>query len=237
MLDQNPGALLRKFTQEDLLASGVRVALGIAGPVGTIVGEFLTQFVPAQRVDRLVDFVERLHERLGGLEEDFKARLASTPGFAALAEDTAVAAVRTASAEHRRDLAALLVHGLSRADAEMIEEHALLELRNRLNDVQVILLMSYGNFRRMMTDPELEQFWGAHPGIFAVMPPTMTSSADERRQFTMKEHYEAGLESVGLLRDTEGVAKSTGQRRYEITPLGRLLLEAIGRYRDPRHST
>lgn len=234
MLKPEPdGDLLRRFTQEDLLASGIRVALGLAGPVGTIVGEFLTQFVPAQRLDRLRDFVERLHERLDGLEDQFKERLVSTPAFAALTEEASVAAVSTPSDDHRQDLAALLHHGLSRDAAELLEEHALLSLRNRITDAQVIILMSYGNFRRTMGDTELKQFWDAHPGLFSVHPPTMTSSANERRRWTMREHYEAELESLRLLKDTEGVIKSGRQRHYEITALGRLLLQAIGRHRDP----
>lgn len=234
MFERHSGdELLRRFTQEDMLASGIRTALGLAGPIGTVVGEFLTQFVPAQRIDRLQHFVECLHERLDDLEVRFKERLAASPSFAALAEEACVSAVRTASDHHRRDLAALLRHGLSRDDAEMLEEQALLRLRTRVSDAQVVLLMSYGNFRRTMGNAELKQFWDQHPGLFDVHPPSMSSSAEERRRWTMKEHYEAELESLGLLRDTEGVAKSGRPRKYEITPLGRLLLEAIGRYRDP----
>jgi hypothetical protein len=225
--------LLRRFTQEDLLASGIRAALSVAGPVGTIVGEFLTQFVPAQRLDRLQQFVESLHERLSGLEEQFKERLNSDPAFASLVEEASIAAVSTASDSHRDDLTRLLKHGLSRDQADLIEEQALMRLRNRLNDAQVILLMSYGNFKRTMGDAELKEFWDQHPGLFSAHPPTMTSPPEERRRWTMREHYAAELEALSLLRDTEGIVKSGQQRKYQITALGRLLLAAIGRYRDP----
>ena len=50
----------------------------------------------------------------------------------------------------------------------------------------------------------------------------------------MREHYAAEMEALGMLRDTKGIAKSGQQRKYDITPLGRLLLEAIGRYQEPR---
>ncbi len=217
-----------------MLAAGIRVALGVAGPVGTIVGEFLTHFVPWQRMDRLQQFVECLAERMTGIEERFKDRVTSDPAFAALAEEASVSAVSTASDEHRKDLAAVLRHGLSREEAEMLEEQALLRIRNRLNDAQVILLMSYGNFRRTMGDTELKEFWDAHPGLFDVHPPAMNSSSEQRRRWTMKEHYESELEALGLLRDTEGTIKSGRTRKYQISSLGLLLLEAIGRYRDPR---
>ena len=187
-------------------------------------------------MDRLQQFVECLAERMTGLEDRFKERIASDPGFAALTEEASVSAVNTASDDHRRDLSALLHHGLSREEAEMLEEQALLRLRNRIIDAQVILLMSYGNFRRTMGDTELKEFWDAHPGLFGIHPPAMDSAPEERRRWTMREHYQAELESLGLLHDTEGVVKSGRSRKYEITGLGRLLLEAIGRYRDPREA-
>lgn len=81
--DHSPDHPLRKFTQQDLLASGLRVALSAAGPFGVIVGEFLTQFVPAQRLDRLQQFVDCLAERLGGLESVFRERVSSSPSYAA----------------------------------------------------------------------------------------------------------------------------------------------------------
>ena len=67
---------LRRFTQEDMLAKGLRVALGTLGPVGVVLGDFLTEFVPQQRMDRLQDFTEQLQARVGDLEEQFKLRLA-----------------------------------------------------------------------------------------------------------------------------------------------------------------
>jgi hypothetical protein len=224
---------LRKVTQEDLLASGLRVALSAAGPLGAVVGEFLTQFVPAQRLDRLQQFVERLSERLGELESSFRERVHGSPAFAALVEEAAVSAVRTASYEHRRDLAWLLANGLSADEARLLDAQALLRLRDRITDAQVILLMSYGNFRRTMNDSELFEFKSKHPGLFDRTPPTMSSSEEEVRRWSMGEHYRAELETLGLLRDTEGIVKSSRGRKYEITALGKALLAEIGRYRDP----
>ena len=236
MFKQEPASeWWRKYTQQDLLASAIRTGLSVAGPAGAIVAEFITEFVPAQRVDRLHDFVEQLDDRLRGVEAQFKERLASSSGFAALAEQASVSAVRTASTEHRADLAELLKHGLSRSEAEMLQEEALLSLRDRINDAQVLILMAYGNFKRTMGDTELKAFHDAHPGVFDVRSPDSGRSAEHKQRWTMLEHYEADLNALGLLRDTEGIAKSGPRRRYQITDLGRLLLEAIGRYRDPSH--
>ena len=102
-----------------------------------------------------------------------------------------------------------------------------------MTDAQVILLMSYGNFRHTMGDSELLEFRSKHPGLFDGDPPTMSSSEEEVRRWAMSEHYRAELETLDLLRDTEGVVTSSRSRKYEITVLGQALLAAIGRYRDP----
>jgi hypothetical protein len=49
----------------------------------------------------------------------------------------------------------------------------------------------------------------------------------------MYRHYEDELVSLGLLRDAEGMAKSSYRRKVAITDLGRLLLEAINKSHPP----
>jgi len=220
---------VRRFTQEDLLASALKSALALTGPFGGVIGEFLTQFIPQQRLDRLHDWVEQLNDRLKGLEAGFERRLQESAAYSALAEQAAVAAVQTPSHERRRDLAELLRTGLSTADAELLEHHALLRLLTDLNDVQVILLMGYGSFRQTMGNSALGAFYQQHPGVFDLAPPVMDSSVDDRRRWAMHEHYIDDLIAKGLLRDTEGIAKSSRAKRVEITRLGSLLLRAIGR--------
>jgi len=233
MFESNAPELWRKYTQQDLLAATIRVGLSLTGPLGAIAAEFITEFIPQQRIDRLTDFVEKLAEVLKESDEQFKERLSSSNGFAALAEQVAVSAVRTASTDHRADLAELLKHGLSSSEAEMLEEQALLSLRDRINDAQVLLLMNYSNFKPTLRDGERSAFQQMHSGLFSINPPPRGSSTEDQRRWTMREHYESELATLGLLRDTEGIAKSGPQRKYEITSLGRLLLQAIGRYRDP----
>jgi hypothetical protein len=182
----------------------------------------------------LQDFTERLAARLQGLEEPFKERLTSSPSFAVLAEETTQAAIHSASGDMRDDLTALLTHGLSREDAEIQEVQALLRLRERISDAQVLLLMSYGNFKRTMGDGELKAFFDAHPGLFGVEPPSMTSPPDVVRRWTMRQHYETELVALGLLKEEESVGGRGRNPRRDISTLGRLLLDAIGRYRDPR---
>jgi hypothetical protein len=232
-LDLSRQDRVRRFTQEDMLASGIRMALSAIGPVGSIFGEFLTNFVPNQHADRLQDFVEQIHERMQGLEEAFAARLKESAAYAALAERASLAAVQTASAERRRDLATLLKTGLSKSETELIEHEALLRLREQINDAQVIILTMQG-LRRTSThgDPTVPNFVKRHSETIPRQP-YMNADAQEQRRWTMYLHYQEALESLGLLRGTEGMVKSEGPPNYAITALGMFLLDAIERSTKP----
>jgi hypothetical protein len=225
--------LVRRYSQEDYLAATIRVTLGLTGGVGLFLGEFLTQFVPGQRLDRLQEFVEQLDERLKGLEEQFKTRAYSSSAFSALVEEASLAAVRTPSIERRRDLAELLRTGMAQSDAELLHHHAMLNLLERINDAQVLILMRYGTFKSTFDDPELEAFLQFHRALFDVEPPSFDDGEEKARSWYVYRHYEDELVPLGLLEDTEGVAKSGRHRRLAITPLGKMLLDAIGRSGRP----
>jgi hypothetical protein len=118
---------------------------------------------------------------------------------------------------------------LSKDEAELIEHEMLLKLVDRLNEPQLLIPFSHGGFKGTFADPELEAFHEAHPHVFGLKPPTMNDDESTIRRWAMRESYVAELVILGLLKDDEGLAKSAGVRRVQITPLGRLLLEAIGR--------
>jgi len=233
MLDNDIRDLLRKYDQQDMLASILRTALAVAVPFGGVLNEFVTHFIPAQRVSRLVEFAEKLYERLAGLEEEFREYVKSSPGFAVLTEEAILAAVRTGSSERRRDLAELLKSGLKRPDAELLEHEKLLRLLEQLNDAQVLILMYYGNFKGYMGEPARAEFVKQHAAIFDSRPPDSGASDDDRRRWTLYRLFEDELVNLGLLRDTEGTVKASQRRKVVLTDLGRLLLDTIGRGNAP----
>lgn len=217
---------LQRLSAEDLAVSGVRLGLAAAGPWGAIVAEFVTQFVPNQRLDRLHDFTAHLAERLAGLETEFDARLNGTAAYAALVEQASLAAVRAPDRARRRDLADLLRTGLSLTDADLLGHEALLRLLDRLNEVQILILIGYA-FRPTYSDPEYEAFRALHPGVFDVHAPTLGDPDEKRVPWAMDQHYKQELKTLGLLRESSiGNSPTTYN---EITVMGDLLLAAIGR--------
>jgi len=216
---------LRRFSSEDVAATGIRIGLASAGPFGAILAEFVTQFVPEQRLDRLHDFAEQLAKRLTSLETAFEARIGESAAYASLVEQVTLAAVRAADRNRRRDLADLLRTGLSRTDAELLGHEALLRLLDRLNEMQIIVLISYA-FQPTFNDPEYQAFAELHPGVFDLEPPTLGDSEDKLAPWALREHYELELKTLGLL-ENRTIA---GSNEYtEITTMGQMLLAAIGR--------
>ena len=112
--------------------------------------------LPAQRLDRLQDYVEQLGQRLIGLEEAFQERLRSSAGYSALAEEASLVAVRSPSSERRRNLAALLHNGLGVTEAELTTQMMLLRVLENLNDAEIVILAYYGRVARLATDQALK---------------------------------------------------------------------------------
>jgi hypothetical protein len=233
------GDWLRQFTQEDYAASLIRVTLGLTGPLGVIAAEFLTQFVPRQRLDRLSDFLEKLVERVSDLEA-FKSRLQESAAFSAVVEQAFIVAVRTPSTERRRDLASLLRNGLSRPDAEMIEQQTFVRMLDELNDPEVLILMNYGSFSvlindpaRLINNPARDEFRRTHATVFDVRPPTLgDSDPSSSRRWTMYQSYVSHLVRLDLAEEyLVGTPRNEAERLRQpgITPLGRMLLASIDR--------
>lgn len=229
LLEEPRASWLRRFTQEDMAAASMRMALSAAGPLGALVAEFATQFIPRQRIDRLQEFVEELNERMAGYEEQFRERLAGSVPFAALAEEATLAAVRSPEQARRRDLAALLRNGLGRSDALLADDLSLLRLLGDLNESEILILMSYGNFRRTLGDQELHEFKLKHAGVFDLEPLMQGTGPEGRRRWAMYGYYVDKLVNRSLLADTDGTVKPGQLRKVKITPLGRMVLELIDR--------
>lgn len=222
-----PHELLRTTTQADVFAGSLRASLGLLGPAGVVVGEFLTYFVPNQRLDRLTEYTSLLRDRVEDLQA-FQARLEASAAFAAVFEQATIAAVQTPSHDRRKDLAAFVQTGFGTDDAELMHHHALLRLLEQINEAQVLVLMSYANFSGSMGDKAHQAFLAQHPGIFSVEPPGFGDSYEVQERWAMKQFYEDQLVRLGLLKDEEGTVRSA-VRRVSVTTLGQMLLAAIGR--------
>lgn len=126
----------------DYGVSALRAALGAVPLAGSLLSEIITIAVPNQRLDRLAIFAERLAARLAEFEvqlTDLTLRKMSEPAVALL-EEGARTAVKALSKTRIDQIAILVAKGLNGPEDELEREKDLVELVDRLSDIDVLLL-------------------------------------------------------------------------------------------------
>lgn len=214
----------------DLVALAGKVVFGLVPQWGgTIVGELVGSYLPNQRMDRLIKFVEVLNQRFAALEEDFIRSQATNDNFTELLEEGFRQAARSVSDERREYIASLIDNSLKSEDIEYHESRHLLRILGEVNDIEVIWLrFYYGTF--LGDDSAFQE---KHKSIIEPVAAYMGSPPEVGEKAALQRSYKNHLASLGLLeqkfdfdRTASGVKlKPTG---HNITPLGRLLLKEIG---------
>lgn len=215
----------------DIKATLIRGVVGAAPLVGPIISEALVSFIPNQKINRVIVFIECLDIKLRHLEADVLKQKMLTEEFTDLFEDAANQATRAISNDRREYLASLLKNGITGDALTHIDKKKMLSILGELNDAEVLILKCH-----TLIGKRQAEFAGQHPSLFLAQPATLRSGRDEIDRATVRETYTANLVRLGLLRnsyrtlrkgevpefdDRTGLPKSTG---YDVTALGRLLL-------------
>ncbi|MBE9101156.1 hypothetical protein [Vacuolonema iberomarrocanum] len=194
---------------------------GVVGAV-PIVGPFLTEvvgtLVPNQRVDRIADFAQKLHDRIELLENESLRSLLTDENFTDLLEESLQQVARSTSDERREYIANLVANGINNDDMEYIEDKHLLRILGELNDIEVIWLIAYAQGFYMGQRSEFQE---RHANVLSPIGAHMNSSQRELDQESLQVSYKLHLEREGLL-------KINDRGSYDIAPLGRLLVRRIG---------
>jgi len=218
----------------DKLVAALRGGTGAIPLVGSIIGEIISNVIPNQRVDRIVDFLRILGARLGQFEEGELRERMNEESYVDLLEDGLHQAARALSEERRKQIAALLAHSLSSEDLERIQQKKLMQVLSELNDVEIIILKSHG-----MREPARGAFLDKHQDIIYGPSVHMGSSQVEVDQAAVHNTYLQHLKRLGLIEaryrriprgelpefdEKTGMIKASHET---ITSLGRLLLRYI----------
>jgi transcriptional regulator NrdR family protein len=189
--------------------------------------------IPEQQNDRLRQFVEALEAKIQDLDsEPVEARF-QEPEFIDLLQESLTQAVRAVSKERIEHIAEIVHQSLSDQDRRYIHFKKLLYLLKELNNLEVLMLCSYG--RRHDND-----FQERHRDTTQVVKPAMGCAQEDSDNFLVREAHRAHLVRLELLRprfqkpkkgQLPEIDEKTGMMKvkgYDITPLGRLLLRTIG---------
>lgn len=223
----------------DYLAIFSRMVSSSAPGVGPILAEAAGAIIPNQRIDRLIQYARILENRLSSIEVDVLKMQLSNEFFTDLLEESIVQATHALTEERRQYLASVIANSISLSDVEYLESKRILRLLGEINDFEVIWLRFYMN-------PVLQgdkEFRNKHKEILE--PRTSFIGADEKthEKATMQTSYKEHLAQLGLLEHRYKIDSRTkmlevdsfGKFRvegYDITSLGRLLLQKIGFARD-----
>ncbi len=220
----------------DYVTSAARAALGTVPFVGSLLAELAGTVIPNQRIVRIVKFAQALEHRLSNLEEEFIRAQISDEQFTDLLEEGLRQSARSLTDERRNYIAAIIANSLSSQDIEYIESKHLLQILGEINDIEVVWLRFYLD-HSMNSDNEFRE---RHQNLLQPLATSMGSSHEEFDKEALQKSYKEHLTQLGLLKHLYKVDPktkapkynaSTGTpevTRYDITPLGKLLLRQIG---------
>jgi hypothetical protein len=232
----DPQESLLKRTSTDRWAAIGRAFAGALPYIGPSIQELLTATIPNQRLDRIIDSLQRLERRLSATERELlERRITSDRAATDLLEEGMVQATRAVDGSRREHIAALLASTLTAEELEYAESLRLWSLLDALNDVELLILQSYGV---QHTDHEAE-FQERHGVAVAPRIAHTGSTPQECDAAAVYNSYLQHLVEQGLLRprfrrprrgevpefdDRTGMMKAAG---HELTSLGRLLLRRL----------
>jgi hypothetical protein len=225
-------------TTTDLIASLAKGTTGMVPILGSLVAEIVGNVIPNQRVDRIVQLVQLLEERLGNLEKDLLERRLREPVAVDLLEDAFTQAARATGHERLEHVANVIANGLSDEEFQQAEAKRMLWLLGQINDSEVIILRSLlvVTLEDVQADAE---FRNKHAELLAPDATHMDSSDDDLDEAALKSSYRQHLHDLGLLRlrfakpkrgelpqfdEKTGMMKANG---VDVTRLGKMLLRYL----------
>lgn len=218
MTGPNPAQPSLGANRTDLAAALARGVAGGIPVVGGLVAEVVNSVIPNQKIDRVVAFVELLAEQADRVETRqalLEARL-KTPEGSDLLEEGIVQASRAVSAERRRQIANILVNGVTDRDLKYDRVRKLLAILESLTDSELVLLVYYSKLATMGSSWH-QAMMARHPELLRPATREIGAPQAEVDRWALRDGYERTLVSQGLLEQSGS--------RFEITALGRLLLK------------
>lgn len=223
-------------TKMDVAVSLAKGGISQIPFVGSILAEIVGNIIPNQRVDRIDRYMRRLADKVSDIEADVRDQKFREPTFVDLFEDGAFQAARALNEERIERIASLVRNGLTVEQKDRIQFKHLLNLLGELNEVELLLLKSYG---LDLVPEERETFFAQHQDTLAGPAAFINSPREIWDQRTVHQDYKEHMTRMGLLRprfrmtkkgDAPEFDQKTGMLKasgYEITPLGRLLLRRV----------
>ena len=191
--------------------------------IGGLTVELLNFAIPNQRQERIETLLNILASRVFNIsEQELKQKFQSTD-FIDIFEDVLLQSVRATSQERLEYLASVLEKGLKEEDFDRIQSKRLLEILEKINDTEVLLLQYHA--LSQCEAEKLRDFMNIHGRIF---------DNDDLQKKAMFDHYLDNLITLGLIGPCNCEPKLSSNKQYIATDnticatqLGYMLLQLI----------
>ena len=216
--DQAPELSRRlALSKADYAAGLLKAGLGLIPFAGPALTELVNDFIPGQRTDRIVAFVQQLDARLTEFTKDQFASHARTVEGADLIEDGLWMAARALTDERRKAVANLLVKSLTAEELRYAESKKLLQILDELQDPELITLRYF--YVLSMGDEREDEFYDLHEKVLEPDTSSLGSPDEELDRGAIYEAHRATLKKLALIQPRSDT---------ELSRLGQMLMRYIG---------
>ncbi|MFM7574748.1 MAG: hypothetical protein ACKO4S_16700 [Snowella sp.] len=213
------GALAKGAIGSAVTIAGAVTGLGAVAIVGPFAVEAFNLLIPNQRQSRVEKLLKILSSKICNMSEKEVEQRFHTPEFLDIFEDCISQAVRAVSDDRLENLASVLEKSLTDEQIKYLQNKRLLSILSELNDVEVIILQSYGYM-----NPNTSEFRDQHKSIFQNAVIHGDTSQKEQEENAMYINYRDHLINLGLIGPHR-----LGESQLFLTQLGKMLLKILGR--------
>lgn len=208
----------------DYITSAVKSAFGVIPIAGPAAQELLGIIIPNQRMDRVVRFIELLGAEFEILHEQVEMLLNRMKGshYSSLFYKACVGSADSLNSERINYIKNIFVYGLQQDDLQIYKAEGLLNLLNRITDIEVVYLRFYYLLNWDVTQAKEYQEKTGIQFFLPIIEGGMTR--EELDNEVAKGVYLNNLVNYGLL---EIKRDKKGKGQYKCSSIGDLLIRTI----------
>src|SRR5262245_52911549 len=204
----------------DRMVSVAKAVAGAVPVIGSFAAEAIGSLIPAQRVDRVVEYLKQLEVEVTSRLDEFEKNVRTPEGLDVL-EEGLMQAARSVASERKARLARLVGRSLTADEMDYAESRKLLNLFRELTDPELVWLIFFSMNPTLGTGPHSE-FMAKHPEVLTPISREIGAPQDQRDRAALQDSYKNTLARLGLI-EHDG-------RSYRITALGRLMVGYVNEH-------
>lgn len=218
----------------DKLVKIINATFGEIPIVGGTLVELFSSVIPNQRIDRMVEFIKILKEKLSNQEQELLKSKILDENFNSLLEDVIESTIRTIGKERKHHFCKIVHTGLTSNKEELIELRIITRTLKELNDIEMIILKNLS----ILSTNERTSFYQKNKSILESERLYVGASKEQEKRHYMFKGYLYHLVALGLLDVNYDVKEESNRisdrseykvntNNHRITEFGKMIVEIL----------